>query len=537
MLFPPMAAGFPATRRPAFWVILATALSLSLGWGIRGNFGHESGAMIPGALATMMAVLLSGREDWWPRVAWFGMFGALGWSFGGSISYMQVIAYTHSGHSMSVLYGFACLFLIGFLWGAIGGTGSALPACLDTRALAGFVPVLTSIFAAWWLQDTAVSLVESPDGTFRQASPLYWYDTDWLGVLVAIGAVLLLGIIRRRWDDASSLVLHMAIGWWLGFLLLVVILGWRMTPPRGDNWAGCLGMVGGLWLFLQRRGWQQVTTASVLTGFVGGFGFATATALKLIEVKSGLQTNWHSILEQTYGLINGIGLGVATLLLAERAPRQPDDRAVSPSRRLYPIAFLLLLVSYLNLRKNPSAWIRAKAMGELLYGWSPEAWFNLGFALLAATVTLLFWFQQRHRLAIVPPNPLGRGQLLYLAFLWLLVVGNFERALVSFGPERLVTEGVIFVNALVGTLLVLVLPERLAAGLGSGTTGWQRPAVPMGRVAAVGLVASILSVTADWGVVRALYGDHFAGHAARHIRFGPDSTASRAKPSEDQPHP
>ncbi len=29
--------------------------------------------------------------------------------------------------------------------------------------------------------------------------------------------------------------------------------------------------------------------------------------LKLIEVKSGWQTNWHSILEQTYGLMNGIG--------------------------------------------------------------------------------------------------------------------------------------------------------------------------------------------------------------------------------------
>ena len=30
--------------------ILPAALSLSVGWGIRGNFGHEYGAMIPGAL-------------------------------------------------------------------------------------------------------------------------------------------------------------------------------------------------------------------------------------------------------------------------------------------------------------------------------------------------------------------------------------------------------------------------------------------------------------------------------------------------------
>src|SRR6516162_1657889 len=104
------------------------ALSLSIGWGIRGNFGHEYGAMIPGALAAMAVALFSGRDDWQRRVAYFAMFGALGWSFGGSISYMQVVGYTHSGHSLSVFYGFACLFVIGFLWAALGGAGTAFPA-------------------------------------------------------------------------------------------------------------------------------------------------------------------------------------------------------------------------------------------------------------------------------------------------------------------------------------------------------------------------------------------------------------------------
>src|SRR4051794_12952043 len=114
-------------RRPGStmgWPYYAlTALALSVGWGIRGNFGHEYGAMIPGALAAMAVVLLSGRDDWPRRVAYFAMFGALGWSFGGSISYMQVVGYTHSGHSPSVLYGFANLFVIGFLWAAFGGAG------------------------------------------------------------------------------------------------------------------------------------------------------------------------------------------------------------------------------------------------------------------------------------------------------------------------------------------------------------------------------------------------------------------------------
>src|SRR5438128_835551 len=148
-------------------LFILTALALSVGWGIRGNFGHEYGAMIPGALAAMAAALLAGREDWWRRVAYFGFFGALGWSFGGSISYMQVIGYTHSGHSPSVLYGFACLFVIGFLWAAIGSAGTALPALLDRERLTEFFVPLSVVFAAWWIQAGAVGLVETHSSDFR----------------------------------------------------------------------------------------------------------------------------------------------------------------------------------------------------------------------------------------------------------------------------------------------------------------------------------------------------------------------------------
>src|SRR5579872_6631867 len=90
--------------------VLLVALALSIGWGIRGNYGHETGAMLPGALAAIAVCLLSGREDWWERVAYFACLGAIGWAFGGSMSYMNVIAYTFSGHAPSQYYGFTALF-------------------------------------------------------------------------------------------------------------------------------------------------------------------------------------------------------------------------------------------------------------------------------------------------------------------------------------------------------------------------------------------------------------------------------------------
>ena len=207
--------------------LFVTALSLSVGWGIRGNFGHEYGAMLPGALAAMALVLLSGRSDWLGAVPFFAMFGALGWSFGGSMSYMQVIGYTHSGHSPSVLYGFANLFVIGFLWAALGGMGTALPgrrrspAAGRTLLAAGACPAFLVAAGRCHRAGSAARGIE-----------LDWYDTDWLAALLALVAASLLALLRRRIDRGTSLVLHLSFGWWLGFGLLVLLLGLRMTPPR-----------------------------------------------------------------------------------------------------------------------------------------------------------------------------------------------------------------------------------------------------------------------------------------------------------------
>jgi hypothetical protein len=44
---------------------------------------------------------------------------------------------------------------------------------------------------------------------------------------------------------------------------------------------------------------------------------------------------------------------------------------------------------------------------------------------------------------------------------------------------------------------------------------------------AAGSIVALLSIVADWAVVRAIHGDRFAGHAGFHIRFGPRATISR----------
>lgn len=311
-----------------------------------------------------------------------------------------------------------------------------------------------------------------------------------------------------------------------------------MTPPRGDNWAGCLGAVIGMFVYLVRYRLGAVAWAALAAGLIGGLGFAGATMLKLVEVTSGAQTNWHSILEQTYGLINGLGIAWAMARLTREAP-QLDECAPGekiPVRRwteIYALFFVLIAIPYFNLRKNPEQWVKAETMPTVLYGLSADAWFGLGFGLLAAAVLVLLFAHLRRPLAVAPATWLGRGQLLYLALLGFILVGNFGRIVVQFQPERLVTEGVLHVNGvLCGLLALLAVPVSATVPVAYAAEKY-RPLLL--RTALVGFAASLLLVTVDWGIVRAIYGNRFAGHAKLHIRFGPNATTAEPKPGQQHP--
>jgi hypothetical protein len=509
----------------AHWrVLVFVGLSLSIGWGIRGNFGHEWGAALPGALAAMAVVLLSEREDWLRRIAYFAMFGAVGWSFGGSMAYMVLIAYTHSGDSPSVLYGFCCLFIVGFLWGAVGGAATALPAYLTRERLAQFCVPMTLIFLAWWADEFLQEHFIDSNVVYSRHNPLYWNDSNWISALLVIAVVLVRAAFRRRFDWAERLILAMAAGWWVGFLLLAIGLRLHMIPSRSDNWAGVIGMTAAMWLYLWRHDLRGVVLASITTGFIGGLGFASATVFKLIELKSGVATNWHSVLEQSYGLINGLGVAVAMNQLRTRAPRVSDDPPSHRWTEVLAVFFVLVVLTFFNLRKEVNDWIGAKAILPVMYGLSTHVWFDLLYALAAIVVLLLLREQLRRPLPIVPATWLGKGQMLYLALLWWMVTGNFMKAVVAFTPQRLVTEGVITVNALFCTLMALLWAREarqphIAADAGYGLS--------IKRTLAMGGIIFVVSSLTYWGAVRAIYGNTFAGYAGHHIRFGPRQTSNR----------
>ena len=91
---------------------------------------------------------------------------------------------------------------------------------------------------------------------------------------------------------------------------------------------------------------------------------------------------------------------------------------------------------------------------------TPSGWFNLTWLLLVVACIIIVVRHYRSPLAIIPQSSLAKGQLIFLILLWIMVVANFERALTGWHPSRLLTEWVIFVNATIATVLVLLLPRE-----------------------------------------------------------------------------
>ncbi len=99
------------------------ALAMSLAWSLRGQFGHLIGALIPGAVAPIMIVLLN-KEESWQRV--FGravILSALGFSVGGHMSYGRLIDTILVTTPIQNAYpGFLKILWTGAIWGGVGGT-------------------------------------------------------------------------------------------------------------------------------------------------------------------------------------------------------------------------------------------------------------------------------------------------------------------------------------------------------------------------------------------------------------------------------
>jgi len=403
-------------------------------------------------------------------------------------------------------------------------------------------------------------------------------------VVGLIFGIVLYFVIFGKFRSSASLFVYMACGWLISFLVFPIFLGlfftdfggFRLTPPRSDDWSGILGVFIGMTVWTLRNGLKPVAFASVVGGFIGGAGFSGIVWLKLMAIAPGNQEkyramgeegvisaetaqeiitnwspwqsqNWHSFLEQSYGFVNGLAVVVALGLLASRVKPHEDKDPPRLWTKAAAAFIVLIMMTYVNLVKNVDVWVdglnRAHwqrevvlengetEMAEALWSvpflgrlpgleWmelTPTGWFNLTYFLIAVAFIYLSRRHLRERISVVPKTHLGKGQMLFLMILWTWVVANWERAMPGMTEGRLLTEWVIFVNAIICTVLVLACPKEREVTSVQTVDNFS----PLYRKAWLGgLIGMAVAVTIFFSVTRGVYGDYFAGHAGEQRRFG-----------------
>ena len=239
--------------------VLIVAMSLATAWAIRGQFGHEQGAAWAGAIGGLALVLVSGRKDWYNKMMLVALASAVGWGAGGMISYGKVVGYGFADNFVNAYYGLGMLFVIGGLFGLLGG---------------GLVGL------------TLDSTKEN----------------------------------RVRW---GALLSEMTAGGIIGYYFLIEQIGFKMTPPRSEAWAVCLGAGLAMLWYMAREKRNSAIRVAFYAMLGGGIGFSFGNFLHVLGNVWQIPFNMWNVMEYCIGFCGGSGMayGVYTSKWPKEIPR------------------------------------------------------------------------------------------------------------------------------------------------------------------------------------------------------------------------
>lgn len=231
-------------RKEQIISILVVAMSLGTAWAVRGHFGHEQGAAWAGGIGALALVLVSRRKDWYNKMLLIALSSAFGWGVTGMMSYGIVVGYGRSDNFPNAFYGLLMLFVIGGLFGLLGGglTGLTLESSKEKKV---------------------------------------------------------------KW---ASLLAQMLAGGLIVYGFLVKQLEWLMTPPRNETWAICLGASLAMFWYMARNQFRSSLRVAVLTGLGAGFGFAFGNFLQTAGTVLEIRFNMWNVMEYSIGFFGGSAL-------------------------------------------------------------------------------------------------------------------------------------------------------------------------------------------------------------------------------------
>lgn len=264
-------------------LVLAGAAAGGMGWGIRGQYGHETGAMIAGVLVSLVVVALlrpHAPAAWALRAV---AFGAIGVGFGGAMTYGQTIGLTQDA---ALIGNWPAL-----RWGLIG----------------------LSIKGAAWIGWFGACLAIGLGSVRYRARELFL-------LMLALVGVSLLGIwlLNEPYEPANRLLprLYFSASW-----------AWRPDvvdlQPRREVWGGLLVSLGVVSAYASRVRGDSLTPRLVGWGLLGGaIGFPLGQCLQAFHAwnpevfthgaSPSLHVNWWNAMETTFGAVMGAAIAFGT---------------------------------------------------------------------------------------------------------------------------------------------------------------------------------------------------------------------------------
>jgi hypothetical protein len=292
-------AGLSQERRVPWWEpVVFAAMAGGMGWGIRGQYGHETGAMIAGLLVSLVLALVfcPGKKPL--AVARAVAFGTVAMGIGGTMTYGQTVGLTHDtafiGNWAALRWGMLGLAIKGGIW--IGFCGLFLGMGLGGaryrwREMLGLMLALVGAFFI------GHALLNSPFDPANRVLPSIYFSASWY------------------WQpDAEAL------------------------KPRPEYWGGLLLALA---TALAYAGWWRKDGLALrlgLWGFLGGMiGFPAGQSLQAYHAwnreafQQGLwawldpHMNWWNMMETSFGTVMGATLGLG--LWINRSRINPADAA------------------------------------------------------------------------------------------------------------------------------------------------------------------------------------------------------------------
>ncbi len=262
---------------------LIVALIMGLGWAIRGHFGHEQGAAWAGAMGALAILVVTRRKDWVQRMPVLVFLCAIGWGAGGMMSYGKLVGYGRGTDFLNVFYGLSMLAVVGGLYGYMGG--GLLGLGLETT---------------------------------KEKKP--------------------------KWH---LLITEMVAGAWICWGLLIYQLEIKMTPPRSELWAACLGISLALTWFCYRNKFFGALHLAKYAALGAGFGFAFGNFIQVLGNTSGISINWWNVMEFTLGFCGGLGM-----IYAIYTYQWPESLAPSRRANWLALIFLFVLIPLINIQQT-----------------------------------------------------------------------------------------------------------------------------------------------------------------------------------------